>query len=209
MAPWKAKVRPVTSPGRPARAPRPVLIEALESTLDREPGSAIDLGCGAGIDTLALLDRGWSVLALDSDPQALRRLRAAVDPPGLRMQLRSFADMQLPSAQLIHAGFSLPFCSPSDLLGVWDRLVTAVDAGGLFAGQLFGDRDSCSDHDDMTFHTRTEVESLLTEFDVLARRQRRTHRPYGELSIRPIAATARCSKPARPQCRPYPPGPGG
>ena len=156
------------------REPRPLLIEALAQMRDREPTFAIDLGCGAGVETVALLQRGWSVLAVDADPEALRRLRAAVRPddlPRLRMEGRTFTDVDLPSAQLIHAGFSLPFCPPSDFSDVWDRLVTAVDDDGLFVGQLFGDRDGWANRDDMTFHNRVEVAFLLREFDVLALRE--------------------------------------
>ena len=35
---------------------------------------AVDLGCGEGTDALALLDRGWSVLAVDIEPAGLASL---------------------------------------------------------------------------------------------------------------------------------------
>ena len=41
---------------------------------------AIDLGCGDGTDTLALLDRGWSVLAVDIEPAGLALLRSRIPP---------------------------------------------------------------------------------------------------------------------------------
>jgi len=39
---------------------------------------AIDLGCGAGKETLALLDGGWRVLAVDSQPDTRDQLLATV-----------------------------------------------------------------------------------------------------------------------------------
>jgi trans-aconitate methyltransferase len=35
---------------------------------------AVDLGCGAGRDTAELLRRGWRVLAIDAEAEAIRRL---------------------------------------------------------------------------------------------------------------------------------------
>ena len=40
------------------------------------PGLAIDLGCGDGTETLALLAAGWRVLALDGAPAAIATVPA-------------------------------------------------------------------------------------------------------------------------------------
>ena len=47
------------------RAPRDLLVATLDAF---GPGAhdAIDVGCGAGIDTLAILQRGWRVFAFDA-----------------------------------------------------------------------------------------------------------------------------------------------
>nr|WP_312508672.1 class I SAM-dependent methyltransferase [Pseudomonas luteola] len=37
-------------------------------------GVALDLGCGTGRDTLELLARGWDVIAVDAQAEALERL---------------------------------------------------------------------------------------------------------------------------------------
>ena len=42
--------------------------------------TAVDLGCGDGTDALVLLDRGWSVLAVDIEPAGLALLRARIPP---------------------------------------------------------------------------------------------------------------------------------
>jgi tellurite methyltransferase len=41
---------------------------------------AIDLGCGAGTETVALLNQGWHVLAIDQQPEAIADVMARVAP---------------------------------------------------------------------------------------------------------------------------------
>ena len=121
---------------------------------------AIDLGCGDGTDTLALLDRGWSVLAVDIEPAGLALPRARIPPASagrIRLLCASFADAVLPPAHLIHAGFSLPFCPSSRFPALWEQIRRALVPGAIFAGQLFGTRDSWAADPGMTFQDRSEI----------------------------------------------------
>jgi SAM-dependent methyltransferase len=131
---------------------------------------AVDLGCGDGTDVLALLERGWSVLAVEIQQEGLAILRARIpDACAERTRLvrGSFTDIALPPAHLIHAGFSLPFCSPSQFPGVWEQIRRALAPGGIFAGQLFGTHDSWVGNPGMTFHDRSTVTCLLDGLDTL------------------------------------------
>lgn len=131
---------------------------------------AVDLGCGEGTDALALLERGWSVLAIDVESAGLAALRARVPAAHagrIRVVCAFFADAALPPAQLIHAGYSLPFCPPRQFPAVWTHIRRALVPGAIFAGQLFGVRDSWAGDPDMTFQTRAEVISLLDGLEIL------------------------------------------
>jgi tellurite methyltransferase len=146
--------------------------ETLLAALDRfpEPGLAVDLGCGAGADAAELLRRGWRVLAVDSEPEAVDRLRRRADlgPGGLDRLHTRVARMEhaeLPAAQLVNASWSLPFCRPEAFPAVWRRITLALVPGGRFCGQLFGDRDGWRGEQELTFLSRPQVDSLLEGFE--------------------------------------------
>lgn len=82
------------------------------------------------------------------------------------MQLAPFERVRLPRCDLLNASFSLPFCEPASFDGLWDRIVEAIEPGGRFSGQLFGDRDSWASIPDRSHHTREQVEQLLAPFEV-------------------------------------------
>src|SRR5688500_4932830 len=63
--------------------------------------TAIDLGCGAGRETRALLDAGWRVLAIDNEPGTEALLLRAIGGrhPALTVRTSGFEDLSsLPEA---------------------------------------------------------------------------------------------------------------
>lgn len=152
------------------RPPRPTLLRAL-AAFDGESrvGFAVDLGAGEGRDTIALLKRGWSVLAIDSDATALAGLRGRRDlPPGARLVTLhgSFVDTAWPQADLVNASFALPLCPPERFPGLWARLRASLLPNGRFAGQLYGARDSWAGRPGLTVHSRDAARALLAGWTV-------------------------------------------
>jgi len=163
------------------RAPRPLLLRAL----DRLPGfsgrggRALELGAGAGSDTLALLQAGWEVLVVDATLPTLETARELAREAGLEDRLDTrhlrFEELELvPAAfDLVHAEFALPFCDPAHFDRLWASLRAALRPGGIFAGQLFGDRDTWARaplegvEGPMTFLARERVEQLIEGYEVL------------------------------------------
>ena len=143
--------------------------ETAIGALDRfeAPGFAVDLGCGHGRDTLEMLRRGWRVLAIDAEPEAIERLRRrAGGIPSLETQVASFDEASWPDADLVNSGFALPFCPPDRFDPVWARIVGSLLPGGRFSGQFFGDRDEWAGEKDITFHTRKQALKLLSGFEL-------------------------------------------
>ena len=153
------------------RPPRELLLQTLNH-LDWEKKSrrgqrAVEIGYGAGTDTLELLRRGWQVLAIDRHEGAARFLARRV-PPGKRGALTTLVapmeGLTLPSTNLVYASFSLPFCSPAAFPALWSTIRDSIRPGGHFAGQLFGNEDSWSGNREMTFQSRKDVLRLARGF---------------------------------------------
>lgn len=144
------------------------------------PGMAIDLGCGDGTETFALLEGGWRVLAVDQSPDAIQRVQAGAHPTHrdrLQTQQATFDQASLTPADLIYAGLSLPFCPPEQFPAVWQNVRQALRSGGCIAAHLFGVRDSWASRTDMTFLTIEQVQEMLAGLDVALLREAEEDRP--------------------------------
>jgi SAM-dependent methyltransferase len=143
----------------------------------RTAGDAIDLGCGDGLESRALVAAGWRVLAVDADPHVVERVTAAV-PAAERERLivrrasfEQLAAEPLAAADLVYAGFALPFCSGEVFARLWAGIRARLRPGGVFAGELFGPHDDFAAWPDVNTHDRTAVERLLDGLDVLVLRE--------------------------------------
>jgi tellurite methyltransferase len=157
----------VKTDGRP---PRETLLFAL-ARFDAEagPGQAVDLGCGGGRDTIEMLRRGWSVLAIDEEPQAIAALEArpGIGADGcLETRRARFDETTWPTADLVNSSFALPLCPRARFPALWRRIWSFLRPGGRFSGQLFGDRDSWMGDPGMTHMSRAEAEALLVGLEV-------------------------------------------
>lgn len=151
------------------RAPRQLLLDALENFPSGLARRAIDLGCGDGTESALLLERGWTVLAIDGEPAAIQQLLGKVPAEHqirLQTEVAKFKEVVLPPADLIHASLSIPFCEPEHFDALWQKIVNAIQPGGRFAGQFFGVRDSWANEPDMTFHTEEQVRAMLQPFEI-------------------------------------------
>ncbi len=159
---------------RPPRRTTLTALAARRGGPDSASALAVDLGCGGGRDTVALLEAGLTVLALDRAPEAGTALQARFPAAWDRGQLTfrradlSAADLGLPPSGLVNASFCLPLCPPDRFDGLWVQIARAVVPGGLFAGHLFGPNDSWARRGDgLTIHGRSDVDALLADWKPL------------------------------------------
>ena len=155
------------------RPPRELLTQVLNHVAwegkSRSGGTAIELGFGAGTDSLELLRRKWKVLAIDGQDSAAAYLNRRV-PSEFRGSLTCLVapmeEVDLPAAGLIYASYALPFCQPKKFPALWSNIRNAVSPGGHFAGQLFGEDDEWSGEGEMTFHTAAQVRRMSEGFKI-------------------------------------------
>lgn len=147
---------------------------------------AVDLGCGQGADSKYLLDQGWpQVVAIDATAEV--RTYFAADPVlaqamklgQLDLQICRFEDFVWPHqpVDLVNASLSLPFCAPDKFAALWADLELHIKEGGLFAGHLFGPRDSWARRSDMVFHDEAAVRQLFKGWQRLDLREQEEDRP--------------------------------
>ncbi|MHA7135447.1 class I SAM-dependent methyltransferase [Oerskovia turbata] len=192
----------VYNAAQPGRDVRDLCREVLSLAGPGAGRQAVDLGCGAGVETAALLGAGWRVHAIDGEPTTPDLVRATVGGTAgaggrrgeagaggvggpadtsaagratgdrLSVAVVPFADLtDLPPADLLYAGYSLPYASPADFPRVWAAVRRALRPGAWLAVNLFGVNDSFAGTFDGTFLSRPDAQALFDGLDIVAFRE--------------------------------------
>ena len=134
------------------------------------PHKAIDLGCGAGNDTVYLIKNNWNVIAIDREDVSERiynRLNQE-ERKRLKFQKQEFEKIELEKSYLIVANYCLPFCNKNKFDELWDKIKSNLFKNGYFVGNFFGLNDSWNGiKTEMIFLSRDEVMSLFNDFDIV------------------------------------------
>lgn len=155
--------------------PHFTLFKAIELLSSSDTKFAIDLGCGAGRASLALLEKGWRVLAIDKDKLPfdyfIHKLENTPARAHIEPLIAKFEELDLtlwPMADLINASYSLPFCTSEHFPDLWIKIEAHLKAGGVFAGQFFGYKHSWRfTKKGVTFHTEKKLMKLLKNFSLV------------------------------------------
>lgn len=163
--------------GTAGRDPMPFLETALSRFDPSKVGTAIDLGCGAGNETIALLEQGWSVHAVDSEPRAIEILQSRTKSALLTTSIGKFHEVDLSESDLVFASLSLPFAAENHNQSVRCAL-SAVKPSGWFVGVFLGHNDTWSPDRDTHTVDRDDIAELLDGFDPLIIDEEEFDGPY-------------------------------
>ena len=150
------------------KPPRGSLVAAIDKVRARD--AALDLGAGAMRDTKFLLAQGFKrVTAVDAE-ESVAEYAVTLDDARLTVVFSKFESFDFPkdTYDRINAQYSLAFTAPSEFDRVFINAKTSLRKGGIFVGQFFGPRESWTSNKNLTFRSRTEVEEMLNDMQILS-----------------------------------------
>ncbi|MCS5711572.1 methyltransferase domain-containing protein [Candidatus Berkiella aquae] len=158
--------------------PTGFIVDGLNAIQQNSPNKiALDLGCGVGHETLQLLQRGYQVVAVDSQAEAFEYMKQQPNilqyQGNLRTIVSTFEKLpfsELPQVDLVIASFALPFMKTQDFNPTWQKIVEKIKPGGYFIGNFFAPdfsffAEKFRSH--MTFHSKAEAMALLNGFEIV------------------------------------------
>ena len=134
------------------------------------PGICIDLGCGAGRDSIFLIKNGWKVIAIDKEDteKMIRSSLQEEEQNYLKFIKQDFENnIILQSCNLLVANSSLSFCNRKNFDDLWKKIVDSISKDGYFVGNFFGINDSWANRPNMVFFTKEEVIKLFSSFEII------------------------------------------
>ena len=152
------------------RGVRPLAIAAVDAagpSVGGVPRTAVELGCGRGIEARFLAENGYTVHAYDADPSVSEVLaELAAEQPVLPTAADLAEITSLPDADLLLSCATLPFIPRESFERLWSLMMEVLLPGGILAVDLFGVHDDWAGTDG-TFLSRHEVDALLAGLEVL------------------------------------------
>ena len=133
-------------------------------------GNAIDLGCGAGSDTIFLIKNNWNVLAIDSSNTEgrIRNKLTNDEQKRLKFEVQKFEELKLSKCDLLISNYSLPFCDKNYFYQMWAEICFNIKDNGYFVGNFFGINDEWNiENNKRTFLSKKEVIELFKDFEIL------------------------------------------
>lgn len=155
------------------KLPKKPLVKLLDKL---EPGKAIELGPGSGIDTLYLLEKGWQVLGVDSASGTEEDIRSLISTKkeealaNFSFINQSFEKLELEKEEYdLLVGFnSVFFCSPEKFNDFFETLTGSIKPQGYLLINLLGKKDDWNKTGSRykTFLEKEEILELLKDFEV-------------------------------------------
>lgn len=130
--------------------------------------TAVDLGCGAGNDTLFLLQHDYQVTAVDIENKAIEMVKRRVpENAKLNFLIGSFENIKLPKADLMFANFCLFFCKSDCFEDLMRKITENINRNGYFVGNFLGKEDGWKEDVSKVFMDREEILGFFRDFEIV------------------------------------------
>jgi SAM-dependent methyltransferase len=122
-------------------------LEKILNTYEIPNGSAIDVGAGIGSETVLLLQRNYTVTAIETNKCARKCLLENVvaqckdKSSSLTLVDSPMEEYDFPNrVDLILANNSLPFCDPTKFQNLWNRMINGLLPGGIIYATFYPEK---------------------------------------------------------------------
>lgn len=148
---------------------------------NRKPGIAVDLGCGAGRDTVLLLKHGWTVISYDINNNAQYILdRITPEEKGRFTFVKArHQDAEIPKCDLVVANDSMHYLSKEEFKTLVDKIYDSLNPNGDFIAEFLGNKDDWAKNDpDNAFISLKELKEIMgNKFEFEAFREHEFDKP--------------------------------
>ena len=148
---------------------------------NRKPGIAVDLGCGAGRDTVLLLKHGWTVVSYDINNNAQYILERITPEERSRFTFvkSRHQDAEIPKCDLVVANDSMHYLSKEEFKTIIDKIYDSLNPNGDFIAEFLGNKDDWAKNDpDNAFISLKELREIMgNRFEIEAFREHEVDKP--------------------------------
>lgn len=116
----------------------------LATRSDETPGTALDVGCGAGNNTVFLAQAGFSTLAVDGSASAVQATRERLSENGLAGDVwtgdfTNLENIEDGSVDIAIDRCAICHCRRTGISAALDEVRRVLRPGGMFFSQMFSD----------------------------------------------------------------------
>jgi trans-aconitate methyltransferase len=147
------------------RKPSPLLLRALKLG---NFNTALDLGCGAGVDAKEMSRQGLSVTAIDYNPEVKKHFK---DTKGIEIIISSFQNFNFQKYDFIFSKSALVFIPPGEFNIAIERVKESLNPNGIIALRLWGINDSAFKRPERkgkwTFVSKKQLKEKFKDFEII------------------------------------------
>lgn len=117
--------------------PTPIVKRFINMNI--KPKNAIDLGCGAGCNSVYLIKNGWNVLSIDREntKEFISNKLTNEEIKKFRFLIQNFENIALEKNNLLVATFSIPFCRKEYFNTLWYKITDSILKDRIFCWKFF------------------------------------------------------------------------